>query len=513
MMGTKIPRNWTYNGPAQLYIDSKISVSITVSMYFSILEKVEARITIIWEKVSVKELKKIHQSITPEPKQILAVPHDVTIIGYTLCPTVIGNKIKTTDFYPYTLLTYGLTPARKIPKIQSSKDFIRVIGYLNDEFSGIDQESGTAEEICLKSGYRLRCGKSSLQVKDHLSSAYQNINSFYDLSFIELSLSPEEQLAQRIHQIVEKASRQEALLVHLQHLIRSTCQFLSILSRRKIAPVFYQYFHLSRKGLLSGYFIPITGSCRIEKSSSAIVKRGMHFSRNIIAFLECCPMDRQLIKGIQHLAFTTYESTFELRLLTACSSIEFFYSYWLRDLDGFSDIENMSEDDKNKCTAVPKRNDGRISDRDIEKSKISCEKGKTPYISTFIRFFMKCMGIDHAQYSDQDFSFLKIRNNILHGTLTQDEGMIIEAEHRARELAHSILIKILEKTSCHTSEQSKSLYKQLPQSPKYNGLSYTYSGWTLVKDLSEELDNITPESRYWNYEHRNFYADKNIKKD
>ena len=141
--------------------------------------------------------------------------------------------------------------------------------------------------------------------------------------------------------LIEFGARSE-LSQHLEDVLNDLCAFLSIICDYEILPIYYDYSICSQNKYIHGRIIPIWKRRRIPRVTRSWPTQGIHFMANITSFLECCPTNRQFGRGIKHLKITVYESTVELKLMAACSAIEYFYSYWFWEIDGCKKLINES---------------------------------------------------------------------------------------------------------------------------------------------------------------------------
>lgn len=77
---------------------------------------------------------------------------------------------------------------------------------------------------------------------------------------------------------------------------------------------------------------------KISRIGKSWPTQGISLFHNVASFFECCPIDRKISGGIQHLKLTFYEAIVELKLMAACSAIEYFYSYWFWKMHGLSKL-------------------------------------------------------------------------------------------------------------------------------------------------------------------------------
>ncbi|VXD25237.1 hypothetical protein [Planktothrix paucivesiculata] len=243
-------------------------------------------------------------------------------------------------------------------------------------------------------------------------------------------------------------------------------------------PIYYDYSMFYKQKYIYGRIIPIWDRRRIPRTSKSWPTKGIHFLGNITSFLECCPLSKQLSRGIEHLKITVYESTVELKLMAACSAIEYFYSYWFREMNGLSKLIN----------AVSENN------QLVKLKQVS--PGRTPSLSTVIRFFIDDLGIDWKKYMGDKASpqFIQVRNDLLHGSFISDDIKIFEAEEVAQKLGTEILFSIMKNISkLKDSEEYESLPIRTPEKDFYK-LS---DGWNEIRDVLDELHTDKNYKRFW----------------
>ncbi|MBF2025328.1 MAG: hypothetical protein IGS48_00985 [Oscillatoriales cyanobacterium C42_A2020_001] len=266
---------------------------------------------------------------------------------------------------------------------------------------------------------------------------------FYQLSFLDLRISSLE--SKLIKTLNRKGFHDEVqLLEHLEKTIDDLCAFLSITCDYEVLPIYFDYFINNRYKYFNGQIIPIDNRRRISRISSAYPKE-INLLYSATAYLECYPIDEQLSRGIQHLKLTVDEATIELKLMAACSAIEYFYSYWLFKVDGISKLIRGIEE-KDKLILLKNKTDKDKEDRKKEMATLQSNgHGRTPPISKVIRFFLRDIGVDYAKYADDEekFKFLEIRNSLLHGSFMHNEILICVAEDSAQKLGSEILYKLM----------------------------------------------------------------------
>ena len=451
------PGNWTYQGYAKLLVKDTVQL-ITISLRLIFIEEVEIDVKLIWKSITEDERLQIARQMHDELQQILVINGSILLIGYSIPP--YGGI---TNFNVVKFITYWGVH-ENFPVAEKPNYFVQVRAYLNDEFSSIDDSFITEFEntprprnidadtiadkrslyCALNSGYEVKCGKKYVTHKDHDILYTKNIDTLYKLSFIDIRIPLKNQGINNL--MIQEAQEIEVSLArHLENVLNDVCAFLSILCDREILPIYYDYSICSQNKYIYGQIIPIWERRRIPRISQSWPTQGIHFLGNVTSFLECCPLSKQLSRGIGHLKITVYESTVELKLMAACSAIEYFYSYWFWEIDGLSKlIDGCSQNNQllsdhkklvNNLNDIKNRN---IKDRNYR---------KTPALPTVIRFFVNDLNIEGKKYLDMDSKdrplFIKVRNELLHGSFISDDKEIFQGEEIAQKLGTEILLAIM----------------------------------------------------------------------
>ncbi|MBD2743488.1 hypothetical protein [Coleofasciculus sp. FACHB-1120] len=498
------PGDWTYHGDAKLLIGDTIQ-SITISLRLIFVEEAEIDVKLIWKGIADDERLKIAEKMHDERQQILIIQPSIFLIGYSRPPFDINNG--TTNFYTARFVTYsGLS--KDVSSEEKPDYFIQLRAYLNDEFSAIDEIFGTEFEntpqrqsrnatriidkpslyCALSSGYEVKCGKKYIVHKDHNISYRRNIDTLYRLSFIDVRVPLINQHINKL--IIHEAKEIEVSLArHLEHVINDACAFLSIICDYEILPIYYDYSIYSQNKYVYGRVIPIWQRRRIPRISKSWPTQGIHFLGNVTSFLECCPLSKQLSRGIQHLKITVYESSVELKLMAACSAIEYFYSYWFWKMNGLSKLISASSQN-NQLVDLTKD-----SVNNLKKANIS-SSGKTPYLSTVIRFFVDDLNIDWKKYMNSKGTpqFIKVRNELLHGSFTSDDITIFQAEEVAQKLGTEILFSIMKNISKLNDSKA---YESLPVRPPEKDFYTLSDGWLEIRDVLDELHSEKNTKQFW----------------
>ena len=470
------PGDWTYQGKAKLLLKDTVQL-VTVSLRFIFTEQSEIDVEIIWEDFSREEQVEIALKMKRGQTQVLAIQESILLIGFSIPPFNINrttkfNVIKVISYYQF-LTDLSIE--------ENSKHFVQLKAYLNDQVSYDDETfAGEFENIpfrniyqknnrsiyCkLNSGYEVRCGKKYITHKDHQATHYtKNIETLYKFSFIDISLS----LKNNNITAGDNENIEISLFKHLENVFNDACAFLSVVCDREILPIYYDYSIYKHNKYIEGRIIPIWSRRKILKVNKSWFAYETNLMGNITAFFECCPISKQMSRGIQHLKLTVYESSAELKLMASCSAIEYFYSFWFLEMNGISKLINIDQKQfKNLKNFKPNHD-------------------RTPPLSTVIRYIADDLSIDWNKYMKPvgKPEFLEVRNELLHGSFISDDTVIFQAEEIAQKLGTEILFAIMKKIS--KSDDSRP-YETLPiRTPEENFYSLS-DGWI---ELQKVLDNL-----------------------
>lgn len=501
------PGNWTYQGDAKLLVKNTVQL-ITISLRLIFIEEVEIDVKLIWKSITDDDRLQIARQMHDERQQILVIKGRILLIGYSMPLFNINENDGVTNFNVVKFITYSGLPQNC--HFEEKYDyFFQLRAYLNDEFSSRDHSFITEFEntprprnidadtiaekrsfyCALNSGYEVKCGKKYVTHKDHNVFYTKNIDTLYHLSFIDIRIPLKNHRINNL-MIREAQEIEVSLARHLENVLNDLCAFLSIVCEREILPIYYDYSIWYQNKYISGQIIPIWERRRIPRISQSWPTQGIHFLGNVTSFLECCPLSKQLSRGIGHLKITVYESTVELKLMAACSAIEYFYSYWLWEIDGLSKlIDGCSQE--NKLLSDHKKL-GKLLDK-LQPSSDS----RTPALPTVIRFFVNDLSIDWKKYMETEGSplFIKVRNDLLHGSFILDDTVIFQAEEIAQKLGAEILLAIMKIISQADDSQS---YEILPVRPLEKDFYKFSDGWLEIKDILDELHSEEKSKRFWN---------------
>lgn len=102
--------------------------------------------------------------------------------------------------------------------------------------------------------------------------------------------------------------------------------------------MYYEYTFHSQERYFWGRVIPVCEIKAIPKISKAGNNPYLNFYHDVELFLECCPLNEKLVYGLYGLKQTVLGSASPLQLLAAYSSLEYFYSFWLWEMDGINKL-------------------------------------------------------------------------------------------------------------------------------------------------------------------------------
>ncbi|QCS49619.1 hypothetical protein FEK30_09295 [Picosynechococcus sp. PCC 11901] len=313
----------------------------------------------------------------------------------------------------------------------------RDIGYIKDYEDEYNQSH---------TGYKFRCGKRYSLHKDSRIFLMQNPKVMYDFSFFEIRKD-------KSMNLILKREILDEIIQEFMIISDDISAFLSIRAGYEVIPIFYEYEIVTDDYSSKGFLIPLSHSRRLRNISYSLTNTLINFKALILSILECVPLDSKLSRSLQHLKLTTYDTPAELKLMAACSSLEYLYSYWFRNLNGYQKLVQFkqSEDFKSKPRNFRKN---------IDKIKLENFDPKiaknTPSLTTLIAFFLYDLEINSSKYSiswGDSPQFITVRNNLLHGGHFVDEIEISIAQDNVCLLAMEVLLTILEKLSLSENKQ------------------------------------------------------------
>lgn len=496
------PGNWSFQGDATLIIGD-YNRRILISLQLIFVEGAEIDVKLIWEGVSIEECFRIATKMRTFKHQILIIQNSVILVGFSFPPLNMNNEI--TDFNVTRLVTYS-SFSQGDALYKNLNYFVQLRVYLNDDYS-VDDTWGTEFEnipqqrnraiskkerlslyCALNSGYEVKCGKKYVIHQDHNVLRSKNIESLYRLSFIDVSISQSTQF--KVEAGDEKHNGEAFLLQHLETLIEDACGFLSIICNYEILPIYYDYTIYSQNNCIYGQIIPIWNRRKISQISKSWPHQEILLFHNATSFFECCPIPKKISRGIQHLKLTVLDATPELKLLAACSAIEYFYSYWFWEMHGLSKL----------IQAIQEKNDLAFIDKNEFKRLVKLQNdqsGNTPYLSRVIRFFLNEIGVDWKKYIDGSDTphFIQIRNELLHGSFISDDSVLYVAEDNAQKLGAEILFMIMKLVSKANDLKS---YEKLPRRSPEQSFYTIPKGYVELKNAFDDLCRGSDKGIFWN---------------
>jgi len=484
------PGNWNFQGDAILIVGD-YNKKISVGLQFIFLENAEIDVKLIWNGISEEERIDIAVRMTKCKSQMLIIKQSIVVVGYFAPPFNISNGVS--NFNAIRLITYYKSSQDNEIK-EASSYFVQLRAYLNDDYSRDstwgEEFMNTAQQIsksfskdlglycALNSGYEIRCGKKYITHNDHSFSHRRNIENLYKLSFLDVY----KPLNTKSIYLDEKEENYSEIneLKHLEKLIDDACAFLSIIRDYEIFSIYYDFSIYYQQKYVSGTVIPICNRKKISRISKYFITNGTSLFHNAASFFECCPMNNRLSRGIQHLKLTVCDATVELKLMAACSAIEYFYSYWFWDMHGLQKLIQQATQNENPLASL----------KNLNKLK-NDQSGKTPYLSKVIRFFLDEIGVNWRNY-DIDIDernpplFIQIRNDLLHGSFTSnDDVRLFLAEDCAQKIGTEILFKIMKLISKSNDIDS---YEKLPIRTPEKEFHTISEGWAELKNIFDIVE-------------------------
>lgn len=501
------PGNWNYQGEGTLLVGDTVQ-SIMVSLHLVFTEETEIDVKLNCSNIPKEEFYKLVDKIHETKTHVLIIQKSVVVVGFSTMHYEMYRRAS--NFTVTRLITYSCFPKDHDP-YEDSEYFVKLKAYLNDEYSSHDdawssefenvpqryRRNRAEEEIeksfldsfslycALNSGYEVQCGKKFVTHKDHDLFYRRNIETLYRLSFIDVTVSLK---SERLSLPKQGDLYDETYLVeHLEDTLNDACGFLSIVRDHEILPIYYDYSIYSKNRYTYGRIIPVWNRRKIPKINKAWINSKINFFHDVALFLECCPLDKRLSRGIHHLKLTVYEATIELRLMAACSAIEYFYAYWLSEMDGASKL--LTANENNRLTFLSKNDVC-----NLEALKSGSNK-HTPPLSKIISFFLRDIGSDWENHvGNYSFEFIQIRNYLLHGNFTSDETTLFSAEDSAQKIGTEILFRIMKVIS---KSNHLELYDELPVGKPSQDFYVISNGWTELRNALNELYDDSDASIFW----------------
>ncbi|MBN3899597.1 MAG: hypothetical protein HWQ41_31320 [Nostoc sp. NOS(2021)] len=503
------PCDWDYQGDAHFLLD-ELTLLVTISLQLRFTDATELNVKIILKDDNRDEngsFANIDIKSSTANKKAIVIQEKVVLMGSSHMPNYYKPVI---NFRCYKMFIYSGWNSN-LPFGEYVSDFVRLKAYLNDDVSSHDEIFGVEFQglpkkqnkdlnlgepeyfspyCSLNSEYELKCGKSYV-IHNQDSFRQPNIETFYKLSFIDIlrSIKTQNNLSLLTHNIQE-----------LEQTMFQCCAFLSILCDYEIIPIYYDFTIYSKclDKQIQGKLVPIWEKAKISRLSKAWPKQGVALHHNAEAFLECCPLDKQLSNGILELRTTVLDVTSESKLYASCSAIEYFYSYWLRNLGG---VQKMEKAFIQNSPLLP-------SDKKFNYSLIDAKKanGRTPALSLTIRFFLDKLGIDWNKYikkSKGTPDFLNIRNNLLHGKYTDGDLPVIYASQVAEKIAIEVMLYILKKIS----KSNIDFYTNIPIEEPINHHTILSDGWSEIVQALDMFINGEQDEVFWSLRTRELWQE------
>ena len=229
----------------------------------------------------------------------------------------------------------------------------------------------------------------------------------------------------------------------------------------------------------------------LSKISKARNNLYLHFHRDVELFLECCPLDKKLVYGLYVLKQTVFNSNSPLQLLAAYSALEYFYSFWLWEMNG---IDKLIKAKKGKNNLIRFQYLSQPGLENLQNNK----QARIPSLSLVIRLFLRDININWKEYLNDDVSknpeFIDIRDDLLHGVLISDEIKISYAADKVTKIAKKVLFKIMKKIS---KSSNKEFYEKLyinNHAPRFIEIN---NGWSDIKQAHHELNDNVKNKIFW----------------
>ncbi|MEH2035857.1 hypothetical protein [Nostoc sp.] len=503
------PCDCDYHGEAHFLLD-ELTLLVNVTLQLRFTDATELKLKIILKDDNKDEngfYSGINIKLRQANKQAIVIQEKVILMGIAHMPNYNSPVI---SFRCYQMFIYSGWDSN-LSLGEDFSDLVQLKAYLNDDVSSSDEifgvefqglpkkrdndlnlvETESFSPYCfLNSHYELKCGKSYV-IHSQDSFRKPNIETFYRFSFIDIlrSINPQTNQSLLIQKIQE-----------LEQAMFECCAFLSILCDYEIIPIYYEFIIYSKSldKEIQGKLVPIQEKARISRLSKAWPTQGVSIHHNAEAFLECCPLDKQLSNGILQLKTTVLDVTSELKLYASCSAIEYFYSYWLKKLGGIQELENALIQ---KSPLLP-------SNRNFQDSLNEAKNanGRTPPLSLTIRFFLDSLGVSWNKYiktSKGTPDFLNIRNNLLHGKYTDAELPIIYSSQVAEGIALEVMLHILKKIS----KSNTDFYTDIPIGEPTNNHRILPDGWSEVVQALDMFINGDQDEVFWSLETRRLWQE------
>jgi hypothetical protein len=499
----QFPGNYKYQGKLKVLIkDEFFDASGNLSITFD--RRVEAEITVIWNETSNLEQrfswilarKQVNHIKVVIPGKFILVTILSSVQEALRQPELISLRvIKIISFSSYRTAKFKHDGDRDYkffsPISPVGEEFsIRMKAYLNDDYSFInhvfERESKSSPEndiyedpyCALTSGFYLRCGRSTKAKYDNNSftRSRRNIKEVYAFRFIEIVAPIISDSIQEIKSFPEEESPLLEEPVHFSEKIQETefligilCDFLSILSSRKLFTIYFEYEVFVKGRGIRGFMIPVDETLRVEEVSSFKPDVNLNLFKDTSFFLESCPSHQKIYREITNLKISICENIVNLQLLSACAALEYFYSFWLFEMGGFDALteRRLSQQDKNKLLKLR-------------------EGGRTPPLSECIRDFLSELSLDRLSYIDWEIglNFINTRNELLHGKFIDENDLKIFED---REISQAIAIEVLIVILRRSSKSSPGIYVPSARKKPMQDFRVLSSDWNDVEAAMNEI--------------------------
>lgn len=501
------PGSYSYQGSATVLIkELAINTFINTNIFFD--GGVDTDLEILWKNDSSLDLDFVDLMRSKGVRSVTVVIKSQMIIIATFRESyrslidnldrISLNVIKVTSFEVNrnTIFDSG----KRYYEISNSSNiiletnWIRTKIYLSNEYCINDWtlESG-AKIYCLsRSGFYFRCGRSHITHQESRTTR-NNYERTYKFSFIEFikPIQASDLLATKDY--LSSNQGQDEISYSLNHplleseirncefLSERACDFLSILSNQELSPVFLEYeFHVNGKSM-QGKTIPVISRRKLEQHGKSFSCFNYNLTRDFSFFLENSSLHEKINRGISSLRMSVSTNIANLKLISSCSALEYFYSFWLFEMGGFEELLKFANTpDKKRLYSLK-------------------EKGKTPQLSAYIKQFILFLNlednIEYINFEEEQQFFLDVRNKLLHGQFTSGcDIKIFEASEISQSLATEVLISIMKILNPFCRDK---FYKNLKARKPLLSFNSTPDGWGAIGSAMYHAYDGNCENAYW----------------
>jgi hypothetical protein len=500
------PGDYNYQGPSTLLIEElTLSAFIIVNIIFD--GEVNVELKILWRNESLENRDFADVMASKRAHTVTVIIKSQMIIIGTFRESsrslvdnverISLNVIRVTSFKVNRFAR--LQGGRKYyatsnsPQVIPESNWIRIKAYLNNEYCMNDWilESKEITYCLLNSGYYFKSGCLRL-VHQEPRITRSNYERTYKFSFIEFirPIQPSQLLATANS---TSASQNQKVSFPLKDyfflnevrdaelLSGAACDFLSVLSGQELSPIFFEYeIHINGKSI-KGQTIPVSSKRKLEQHGKlfSYPNHNLNLLRDFSFFLENCPLHEKLSRGISSLRMAISTDIVNLQLLSSCSALEYFFSFWLFEMHGFGKLLKSIDNKRAKKL-------NRIRD-----------KGQTPKLSEYLKPFLLHLTLSDLEYIDLESSqpFLNVRNELLHGRFISDHDIeIFEARAIAQSLATEVLISIMQILNPLCRDE---FYKNVKARKPLLGFTSAPDGWDAVRSAMYCAYDESCENIYW----------------